>query len=152
MALSGLFWRFLRGKPCKVRVAPYDVRLFADPKAKRDNKNDDTVVQPDLVVICDEEKRAEEGCRGNPDLVVEIFSPSTKFRDMTLKFYHYIVAGVREYWVIDPDAKTLSVYKLATSENGNYYAEPVVYDESASAPVGIFQGELTITLTDVFGG
>jgi Uma2 family endonuclease len=126
--------------------------LFANPKLKRDKKDDDTVVQPDLVVICDDEKRAKEGCRGSPDLVIEVMSPSTKLRDKTLKLYRYATSGVREYWIIDPDERTLAVYKLATSENGNYYEEPIIYGENDAAPVGIFQGELVVSLNEVFSG
>jgi Uma2 family endonuclease len=69
-ALTANFYNFLQGKPCKVRAAPYDVQLFYE-----EDESDDTIVQPDLTVICDEKKRSPEGCRGAPDLVVEILSP-----------------------------------------------------------------------------
>ena len=71
MALSSQFHTFMRGKPCKVYPAPYDVRLFYEK-----DESDDTVVQPDISIVCGEEKRGKEGCRGAPDLVVEILSPS----------------------------------------------------------------------------
>jgi Uma2 family endonuclease len=103
--LLGQFYVFLRGKPCKVYPAPFDVRLFYE-----EDESDDTVVQPDMMVICDEEKRGHEGCRGAPDLVVEILSPSNTAIEMERKLKLYREAGVREYWVVDPVNKGLAVY------------------------------------------
>jgi Uma2 family endonuclease len=99
---------FLHGRPCKVRVAPYDVRLFYE-----EDESDDTVVQPDLTVICDPKKRGEEGCRGAPDLVVEVLSPSNSAVEMERKLGLYEEAGVREYWVVDPQNKRIRVYRLS---------------------------------------
>ena len=70
MELSSLFHVYLQGKPCKVFPAPYDVRLFYS-----EDESDDTVVQPDIMVICDKSKIGPEGCRGAPDLAIEILSP-----------------------------------------------------------------------------
>jgi Uma2 family endonuclease len=145
MALSAIFYNFLRGKKCQVRAAPYDVRLFASK-----DEEDDTVVQPDLVVVCDEEKRTEHGYCGAPSLVIEILSPSTRYRDMMQKFVKYAQAGVPEYWIIDPLEKTVSVYKLAKTPEGNFYQQPVVYKQDGKVPVGIFNGELTVQLDEVF--
>ncbi|MDR0663586.1 MAG: Uma2 family endonuclease, partial [Spirochaetaceae bacterium] len=95
-AISGEIFRqianYLHGKPCKVRSAPYDVRLFY-----AEDESDDTVVQPDISVICDEKKRGPEGCRGAPDLVVEVLSPSNTADETVRKFNLYMKAGVREY-------------------------------------------------------
>ena len=111
-AVSGeLFWQitnFLRGKPCKVRSAPYDVRLFYE-----DDELDDTVVQPDISIICDEKKRGAEGCRGAPDFVLEILSPSNTAIEMSRKFNLYREAGVREYWVVDPETKAIQSYTFS---------------------------------------
>jgi Uma2 family endonuclease len=130
---------FLHGKPCKVRAAPYDVRLFY---AKDDS--DDTVVQPDLVVICDEKKRGQEGCRGAPDMTVEVLSPSNTAIEMERKLALYQAAGVREYWVVDPKNERVSVYRLV---NGSYvmrrYKEQSVIDSTALPG-------LNISLEDLF--
>ena len=105
MTLAGEFYNFLKGKPCKVYPAPFDVRLFY-----QEDESDDTVVQPDLTVICDEKKRGYEGCRGAPDLTVEILSPSNTVKEMTRKFELYRQAGVREYWEVNSESKTVLVH------------------------------------------
>jgi Uma2 family endonuclease len=142
-AISGEVYRqianYLYGKPCKVYPAPLDVRLFYD-----EDEGDDTVVQPDVTVICDEAKRGPEGCRGAPDMVVEILSPSNTAIEMERKFELYRVAGVRDYWVIDPEHKTLYTYRFQSGQ-----ILPQSYNASASAPVGIFP-DLTIALEPVF--
>jgi Uma2 family endonuclease len=131
---------YLRGKPCKVRPAPYDVRLFY-----AEDESDDTVVQPDISVICDENKRGPEGCRGAPDLVVEILSPSNTADEYIRKFNLYMKAGVREYWIVAPKSKTVQSFVL---QNGAYTG--TVYD-SGALPSAVLEG-LTITLNDVFAG
>lgn len=118
MELSRQFSVFLKGKPCKIFAAPFDVRL-SDQVAASDNYVD-TVVQPDLVVICDESKLDERGCNGAPDLVIEILSPATAARDFKVKFDLYERCGVSEYWIILPDDKTVLVFKL--QENRKYGA------------------------------
>jgi Uma2 family endonuclease len=103
--LNGEFYGFLKGKKGQVIPAPFDVRLFYE-----DDESDDTVVQPDLVVVCDPEKLGKEGCRGAPDLVIEILSPSNTAIEMHRKLNLYRDAGVPEYWVIDPEEKIIEVY------------------------------------------
>ncbi|MDR1536434.1 MAG: Uma2 family endonuclease [Clostridiales bacterium] len=132
------FKRFLRGKPCKVYVAPFDVRLNAD-------KDDNTVVQPDLAVICDHSKIDEKGCKGAPDLVVEIISPASAVRDMLVKFRLYQDAGVREYWIVNPDTRTLHKYEL---HDGDYVAS--VFGESDAVASKVLPG-CEINFADVFG-
>ena len=105
--LHGEFYNFLKGKKCKVIPAPFDVRLSYEK-----DESDDTVVQPDLVVVCDPAKLGKEGCRGAPDLVIEILSPSNTVVEMHRKMKLYRDAGVREYWVIDPEEKLVEVYIL----------------------------------------
>ncbi|MDR2617978.1 MAG: Uma2 family endonuclease [Treponema sp.] len=106
--LFGQFWNFLKGKPCQVFAAPFDVRLF--PRA---DGSDDTVVQPDLLVICDVTKIADgKACRGAPDMVIEILSPSNAEIPLLLKFSKYLKAGVREYWLIDPETKDIHIHIL----------------------------------------
>jgi Uma2 family endonuclease len=105
MELSAQFHTFLHGKSCKVYPAPYDVRLFYE-----EDESDDTVVQPDITVVCDSRKRGHEGCRGAPDLVVEIVLPENSVAEMGRKFELYHRAGVREYWVVYPETKSVHVH------------------------------------------
>jgi len=131
------FASFLKGKQCKVFSAPFDVRLNASGR-------DDIVVQPDIVVICDRTKLLGTGCIGAPDMVVEIVSPGTARRDRTEKLILYQRSGVREYWIVDPDTKTMQAHIL---ENGRYYVAG--YTDADSAPVHVLEG-CTINLADVF--
>ena len=128
---------FLVGKPCKVLPAPFDVRLNADTR-------DDTVVQPDLLVVCDKDKLDGKSCVGAPDLVIEILSPSTSMRDRVLKFRRYLHAGVREYWIVEPDSKAVTVHILA---NGEYITR--AYGEEDAVPVHVLDGCI-IELTEIF--
>jgi len=137
--LSTQFHTFLRGKPCRVMPSPFDVRLFYE-----EDESDDTVVQPDITIICDEEKQGEEGCRGAPDLVVEILSPSNTATEMQRKFKLYQEAGVREYWVVDPKTKSITVYLFKENEILTH-----TYGSTGTAPVSILPG-FEITLDDVF--
>jgi len=116
MELASQFHVYLKGKPCRVFPAPYDVRLFY-----REDDGDDTVVQPDITVVCDEKKRGSEGCRGAPDLVVEILSPSNSAIEMQRKFGLYQRAGIREYWVVDPENKELTIYRFGENLGFHVY-------------------------------
>ena len=109
LALAAQFYLFLKGKPCKVYGAPFDVRLSEMSDAS-DNYVE-TVVQPDLLVVCDKAKLDDRGCNGAPDLVIEILSPSTATVDFKIKFDLYQRFGVLEYWIIHPAEQTLLVYK-----------------------------------------
>jgi Uma2 family endonuclease len=130
---------YMTGKPCKVYPAPYDVRLFFE-----EDESDDTVVQPDISVVCDPKKRGKEGCHGAPDFVVEILSPANTAIEMERKHELYREAGVLEYWVIDPEHKTLHSYRF---NNGTIF--PHSYRASDTAPVEVFPG-LKIELQPVF--
>lgn len=130
-------YNFLKDKPCKLFTAPFDVRLNADD-------DDNTVVQPDLVVICDRSKIDDKGCSGAPDMVIEILSPSTVRHDRIVKLELYRHAGVREYWIVDPDTKTAQV---CTLENGRYFVKG--YTDADTAPVSVLPG-CEINLRDVF--
>jgi len=133
------FGNWLRGKPCQVFASPLDVRLFP----KKDN-SDNTVLQPDLLVVCDKNKITKGSVNGAPDLVIEILSPSNTHRDLFLKFQYYLKAGVREYWVIDPEEKKVHVHIY---ENGRYVCE--VYEDNSVIPVAILPG-LEIPLEDIW--
>jgi len=131
------FREYLDGKLCKVLIAAVDVRLNAD-------KGDDTVVQPDLLIVCDEEKLADgKSVKGAPDLVVEILSPSNEKHDRVKKHAKYKEAGVKEIWYIDPTAEVVDVYKL---ENGKYFAD--TYGVEDIIPVGIFP-EFEVDLKEI---
>ena len=122
--------------PCEVFQSPCDVRL------DRDNY---TVVQPDLLVICGPQdylhmKRLE----GAPDLAVEILSPSTRSKDMILKLYKYEKAGVREYWIVDPEHRTVTVHFFDTD-----VYDPVRYSFHDQIPVGISEGKCSIDFSRI---
>ena len=135
--LHGKLHSFLTGKPCKVFHAPFDVRLNANAK-------DDTVVQPDIVIICDRSKLIGTGCVGAPDMTIEILSPSSARRDMLEKLRLYQKYGVREYWIVDPETKMITAHLL---ENGKYIV--YAYGDEETAPVSILDG-CEINLQDVF--
>lgn len=122
---------YLRGKKCKVYYAPFDVRLFENKGERPEDV--DIVLQPDLMVVCDENKVDRQGVHGAPDLVIEILSPASARYDKLIKFNLYQRAGVQEYWIVDPVARSVSVYIL---ENGIYHT-PIVYNSASSVPVGI---------------
>ena len=108
--LSSQLFIFLKGKKCKVFSTPFDVRLPVKNK-KKDNEIN-TVVQPDICVIGDENKLDEKGCCGAPDLIVEILSPGDSKKEVRLKYELYEEAGVKEYWIIQPVEETISVFIL----------------------------------------
>ena len=119
---------------CKVFVSPFDVQLDMD---------DRTMVQPDLLVICDRSKIRKNCCFGAPDMVMEILSPSTRRKDLILKTQKYSTAGVREYWILDPDNRQVIVYDFA---HDRY---PVIFGFTDRIPVGIWDGELEIDFSAV---
>ena len=130
---------YLRDKPCKVFVSPLDVCL----NAKGDD--DDTVVQPDIIVVCDQSILDKKRCNGAPDLVVEIISPSTSRHDRITKLNKYLQAGVREFWIADPDDRGVTVHIL---ENGKYVVS--AYEDTDTIPVNVLEG-CNIALPEVFG-
>jgi len=137
------FGLFLRNHPCRLYTAPFDVRL---PKPTEDDMTASTVVQPDLMVVCDREKLDGKGVVGSPTLVVEITSPSTAAKDLREKRIAYERAGVPEYWIISPSDKTLQVFTL--DAQGRYGA-PAVYTPDDKVVVGVLPG-LVIDLALVF--
>jgi len=144
MELSRQFSTYLKGKACQIFAAPFDVRLSDQPGVS-DNYVA-TVVQPDLVVVCDRSKLDERGCNSEPDLVIEILSRATAARDLKVKFDLYERNGVKEYWIIQPVDQTLMIFKL--QDNGKYGA-PERYASSDTVPVQLL-GDLAIDLGEVF--
>lgn len=120
----------LEGSPCRPYIAPFDVRL---PKADEIDNEVDTVVQPDLVVICDRAKLDDKGCRGAPDWVVEVLSPSTAGHDQILKRALYQRVGVREYWLVHPVDRIVTIYTL----NAGSYGVPDVRELVGTLAVGV---------------
>jgi Uma2 family endonuclease len=141
--LLGYIIKKNKGK-CEIFDAPFDVR-FPKHGETADNKID-TVVQPDICVICDTSKIDEFGCCGAPDMIVEILSPSTAKKDWNEKFNLYEDAGVREYWIVHPKDRTITVFLL--QESGKYN-DGAIYEREAQIPVAIFDNYL-IKLSDVF--
>lgn len=134
----------LKGKQCKVYDAPFDVR-FSDQVDASDNYIE-TVVQPDIVVVCNRTKLDERGCNGAPDIVIEITSPSTARHDLATKFDLYQKHAVQEYWIIHPSEQTLLIFKL---QQDGCYGAPGRYAEGDKVPVPLL-GELQIDLGSVF--
>lgn len=137
------FATYLSNKSCEVFTAPFDVRL---PKGSEKDDKIDTVVQPDLVVVCDPNKLDDRGCKGAPDLVIEILSPSTAKKDWKEKFELYERVGVQEYWIVDPYVQTVLVF---TSNGDKKYGAPDRYVKPDRIRVGIMD-ELEIDLQEVF--
>lgn len=107
----------LRGKPCRVFMAPTDVRFERKDKT-------DKVVQPDLFVVCDKSKITEQGIVGAPDWIVEVLSPATASRDQVTKRALYEAEGVREYWLVHPIDRILTRYRLGAE--GRYGAAEIM--------------------------
>ena len=155
--LHGMIWSFLRGKKCQVRHAPYDVRLIipvdtkiSDNRRKKakqvSNAEIETVVQPDLLVICDPTKIDSKGCIGAPNLVVEILSKGNNRDDLTEKFSIYESAKVPEYWIIHPYEQTVIVYTL--DSKGQYVgSKPFA---SGMMLNSIELTDLSIPVTEIF--
>lgn len=145
--ISGELYRqisnYLLDKDCQVFAAPFDVRL---PEGEERDEEILTIVQPDILVVCDKSKLDQRGLKGAPDMVIEIVSPSTAGRDRGVKRDLYERNGVREYWLVDYSNKTIEVYLL---NKGNSYGKPVVYSAEEKVPVNIFEG-LEIELSLVF--
>jgi len=110
-------YSYLEGKRCEVFAAPFDVVL------KNPNGEDNTVLQPDLCVVCDPEKLADgKRCYGAPDWVLEIVSPSNVEKELSKKMHIYEEAGVAEYWVLRPEEKELDIFVL--QDNGYIGLKP----------------------------
>ena len=120
--------------PCFPFISPVDVQLDCDDK---------TVVQPDVLVVCDRSKYRNGRIWGAPDLVIEVLSPSTRRKDMQLKMYKYAGAGVREYWMVDPEKKLVVQYDLEHLEI------PAIYNFRSVIPVLIWDGACRIDLKEM---
>lgn len=136
--IFGWIWGLFKNKKAKCRIfhAPFDVR-FPDSEEESSDDKIFTVVQPDICVVCDEKKLDEKGCKGAPDLIVEVISPSTAKNDFNDKFNLYQKHGVREYWIVQPNERVLTVYKLKGNnafDDGTYFtiddiAQSFIFDD-----------------------
>jgi Uma2 family endonuclease len=142
------WWHIRKRKgKCKVYTAPFDVRFPVD--GEKANDKIFNVVQPDICVVCDPSKLDDEGCIGAPDLIVEVNSPTTSKRDLNEKFNLYEKFGVKEYWVVFPKKKAVTVFLL--QEDGKY-DKGTSYDfihKKTKAPVQTLPG-LVIDLEELF--
>jgi Uma2 family endonuclease len=134
--LSALFYEiysYIKAKrgPCEVNPAPFAVFLFDD---------ENTYLEPDITVVCDPAKLDEKGCQGTPDLIVEIISPSTASHDCIRKYALYEKAGVREFWLVDPQNNLVTV----CTSTGEAFAS-ARYSFADPIKVGIFD-DLTVDL------
>lgn len=135
MQLSTVINNYLLSKkgPCQVFSAPFDVKLSDCPL---------TIVQPDIMVVCDKTKLDEHRCNGAPDFIIEIVSPDIPSDDYIRKLYYYKTYGVREYWIVDPKRKIITV---------NYFEKNVVsvqYPFDSIIKVNIYE-DLFINFSDV---
>lgn len=133
--LSAILNIYLKSKkgPCRVFHAPFDVKLFSNPL---------TIVQPDIMIVCDKDKLDGKRCNGAPDFIIEIVSPGNPADDYIRKLYHYKNAGVREYWIVDPRRKTVTI---------NYFEKNMLniqYSFDATIKVNIFD-DLYIDFSDI---
>lgn len=126
MELSGTIRDYLKSKngPCRVYPAPFAVKLREGWK---------TIVEPDISVICDQNKLTDRGCTGAPDWIIEIVSPSNSSHDYILKLNLYANEGVREYWIVDPYKERIFVYYL---EREHFEVETYTFQDCI--PVGIY--------------
>lgn len=117
-----------KGK-CMPMISPVSVQLDRDDK---------TMVEPDVIIVCDRDKFRKGVVYGAPDFVAEVLSPSTRKKDLTLKLHKYADAGVREYWIIDPRDRKVVVYHFETDD------APVIYGLDAKVPVAVWDGECSV--------
>lgn len=144
--ISGEIFRqlanFLEGKKCRVYAAPFAVRLFEEDNDKPDDVQ--TVFEPDISVVCDKNKLDVHGCKGAPDMIVEILSPSTTRHDWLFKMRRYQQAGVKEYWIVSPKEQSVQTFTL---ESGYKISE--FYGANDIAKVTVLPG-CFIELSKVF--
>ena len=121
---------------CMVYIAPFDVQL---------DRDDRTMVEPDIVVVCDREKLKRFGLYGEPDMIVEILSPSSRRKDITIKFRKYLDAGVKEYWLVYPEEKKIVAYHDLQGDQ-----IPTVYTFEDSVPVHIWNDLCLVDFAGIY--
>lgn len=135
---------YLKDKSCKVYPAPFCVRL---PLSTEKNENEViNIVEPDISIICDKSKIDDKGCNGAPDMIIEVISPSSIKMDRVVKFNKYEKAGIKEYWIVEPEQKLVSVVVLQINQK---YGRTEIYTEDDKISVSILP-DLVIDLREVF--
>lgn len=135
MEISAVIHSHIKSKAgnCKVYPSPFAVNLNADDKIW---------VEPDISIICDTSRIDSQGCKGAPDWIIEIVSPSSTRMDYFVKLFKYRTAGVREYWIVNPMKKAVQTYVFDGEDDSNLFS----FDEEI--PVHIFDG-LAIQISDL---
>jgi Uma2 family endonuclease len=142
--LTVLLWIKLKNHSCNLFVAPFDVRLLSTKNSKSDT-DIYTVVQPDLCVICDESKIDARGAIGAPELMIEILSPGNSKKEMRYKYDLYQEAGVLEYWIVNPENKSIFIYVL---KDGIFVGQhPLIEDDKIESPLF---SQLDFKLEEIF--
>ena len=136
---------FLKNKSCEPFIAPFDVYL--PEYLVQDFNSIDTIVQPDISVICDPDKIIKKGCLGAPDLIIEILSPATAKKDMHEKFHLYENNGVKEYWIVDPGNKYIRIFHLQNDDKNTGS-----YDDGILIPPADWREENSIAASAVLDG
>ncbi len=137
--LGALFRQFAgaaEGTACEVFFAPVDVFPFLEQENEIDEA--DTVVQPDLIVACDEARVVRRGHLGPPSIVVEVLSAYTMKKDITVKLDVYERARVREYWVVHPGDQSIMIYRLGI--DGTYPEDPQIVQAPDAARSNVLEG------------
>jgi len=132
----------LKDTGCEVLSAPYDVLL---PEGNEDPEDVKTVVQPDILVVCDRSKLKDKYCLGAPDFIIEVVSPSRPSMDYVKKLHIYEKHGVREYWIVDYTHQEIMSYRLS---GGGEYGRPEIY--TSGEVVSTILDNLVIPLSDIF--
>lgn len=130
--LFRLIANYLKGKLCKVFIAPFSIKL----------ENSNRIVEPDISVICDKNKLTGKRCEGSPDLVIEVVSPSNMMHDYHTKLNWYKQANVKEYWIVNPMTKQILVYRFDVEDVRTY-------SFSDTVNVGIWDGAFSINFNEV---
>ena len=142
IALSTQLYHLFEGKSCSVYLAPFDVRL---PEKNERETDISTVVQPDISIVCDASKIDRKGCKGAPDMVIEILSPATAKKDRRKKFRLYERHQVKAYWIVSPLDEIIEVFTLKDGK----YGEAEIYTADDRVPVSVFPGA-EVDLSRVF--
>ncbi|MBC7961118.1 MAG: Uma2 family endonuclease, partial [Vallitaleaceae bacterium] len=141
--INGHFYNWFKGKTCRPLSSPFDVKLFNRAEKFEDDPN---VVQPDIIVMCDEEKVSKDGkYEGIPTLVVEVLSKSTKSKDMVKKLHLYMHSNVKEYWLVDPEREFIQRYHFEDRE----LVDNVMFTKGMTIHSMVFEG-LTVSVDEVF--
>lgn len=137
------FNNYLQGKSCFAFPAPFDLRL---PEGEEKDEDVTTVLQPDIAIVCDKSRLSKTGYYGIPSLIVEVVSPSTSKMDRVFKFNKYEKAGIKEYWIVEPEGKVVSVFTL---QENNKYGRPETYTEEHQIEISILPN-FVVDLSQVF--